>query len=327
MVMLRAFLVVWTLVAGVAAGGLLYIVGWRPQTTVVADRLTSPSNPAGARATTPPRSGTTGESIWASTSTPTTQTAAAPEKIASTRPSSQPWADVAPHDPNSADNPASTGSIGRAPDRPLRKAASADGRPEASAPTAQDVSQKLGANPGKPVASDARAAAVSSEPKSASAPELSRRLSAASPGAPADMGGEAGVADGSNRALKPRARAAKAETVKTAETVKAQVGRAPERMRRPKPETPRVTALAQERSARPGASETPRRLRQQARMGQRMRVARRESREGSLEQVMDDFSQSGADFLHERTMRVGNRYVVERTTRLGTQYFYEQSMR
>jgi hypothetical protein len=62
-------------------------------------------------------------------------------------------------------------------------------------------------------------------------------------------------------------------------------------------------------------------------MAQRMRVARRESREGSLERLMDDFSQSGADFLHERTMRVGNRYVVERTTRLGTQYFYQQSMR
>jgi hypothetical protein len=49
--------------------------------------------------------------------------------------------------------------------------------------------------------------------------------------------------------------------------------------------------------------------------------------DGSLEQLLDEFSRSGADFLHERTIKVGSRYLVERTTRHGTQYFYEQGAR
>jgi hypothetical protein len=61
-----------------------------------------------------------------------------------------------------------------------------------------------------------------------------------------------------------------------------------------------------------------------ARQARRTRVA---GRGGSLEQLMDEFSRSGADFMHERTTRIGNRYLVERTTRHGTQYFYEQRTR
>jgi len=75
------------------------------------------------------------------------------------------------------------------------------------------------------------------------------------------------------------------------------------------------------------AAQTARNLRRQARMAQRTRVARGSGRSGSLEQLLDDFSRSGADFLHERTIRVGSQYLVERTTRHGTQYYYQQGMR
>jgi hypothetical protein len=67
-------------------------------------------------------------------------------------------------------------------------------------------------------------------------------------------------------------------------------------------------------------------MRRQARRAQNTRVARG-GRSGSLDQLLAEFSGSGADFLHERTTRVGTRYLVERTTRHGTQYFYEQSLR
>ena len=72
-------------------------------------------------------------------------------------------------------------------------------------------------------------------------------------------------------------------------------------------------------TARPRLAET----RRQARLERRTRVARGDG----LEELLDEFSRSGADYLHERTIRVGTRYLVERTTRQGTQYFYEQNVR
>jgi hypothetical protein len=110
---------------------------------------------------------------------------------------------------------------------------------------------------------------------------------------------------GANRALKARSRATEREAAQA------------ERKER---ERTRAAALDAEPST---PRLRPRDMRRQARSERRTRMAR----DGSLDQLLDEFSRSGADFLHERTIRVGTRYLVERTTRYGTQYFYEQSPR
>jgi hypothetical protein len=108
-----------------------------------------------------------------------------------------------------------------------------------------------------------------------------------------------------NRALKQQARLMEQRAAREAE--------------RKERERIRAATVNPDQAARPRLAEA----RRQARLERRTRVARGDG----LEELLDDFSRSGADFLHERTIRVGTRYLVERTTRHGTQYFYEQSAR
>jgi hypothetical protein len=63
--------------------------------------------------------------------------------------------------------------------------------------------------------------------------------------------------------------------------------------------------------------------RRPVRMARAARTVRGEG--GSLEGLLDDFSRSGSDFMHERTFRLGRGYLIERTTPNGTRYFYERS--
>jgi hypothetical protein len=67
-----------------------------------------------------------------------------------------------------------------------------------------------------------------------------------------------------------------------------------------------------------------RKVRRMARKERPVHVARRG---GGLDRVMDDFSRSGADYLHERTYRVSGGYLVERTTRYGSQYVLERTLK
>jgi hypothetical protein len=88
-------------------------------------------------------------------------------------------------------------------------------------------------------------------------------------------------------------------------------------------ETPR----AKKRAAKKLARETDvdqASVRRVARTARPTYVARRG---GGLERTLDDFSQSGADYLRERTYRVSGGYLVERTTRYGSQYVLERSLR
>ena len=76
--------------------------------------------------------------------------------------------------------------------------------------------------------------------------------------------------------------------------------------------------------ATPTTGRSSRKLRRMARTGRPAQVARGS---GGLDRVMDDFSRSGADYLHERTYRVSGGYLVERTTRYGSQYVLERTLR
>jgi hypothetical protein len=82
--------------------------------------------------------------------------------------------------------------------------------------------------------------------------------------------------------------------------------------------------LALEPEAVPATVRSTRKLRRMARAARPVHVARRG---GGLDRVMDDFSRSGADYLHERTYRVSGGYLVERTTRYGSQYMLERTLR
>ena len=297
--MLKAFLIVWTMVAGLAATGLMYIVGVRPQTTVVAERLTAPASSAAASASSAPRT---------EDGSATPLRSATPPAVA---------AHSSPVPAASADD-VSTGSIGSSPPKPAtRTVRRVEERPEAPAsnPQVQAAKPDQDARPAarERKADEPTAVAAADVPEPPTAPSRSDPTTSAallpSDSEPkqarlkADMKPELAARpprdsgrfvlnetvagrverDVANRALKERARAAK-----VAETARA-----------------RERAMA----------------RRQARIAQqRARVAQR----GSLDQLMDDFSRSGSDFMHERTIRVGSRYLVERTTRQGTQYFYQQ---
>jgi pilus assembly protein FimV len=362
--MLRAFLIVWTVVAGLAATGLLYIVGWRPQTTVVAERLTAPSS-AGLATAAPGAAPAAAQSGVSSGRAATAPVAGAPGNMASASPPAS-----APPTPATADV-TSTGSIGatpvRAPTRIVRRVdeptapkpateprpaavegqpadtpiaaeppkvvpqprlatnargpATAESRagkaPPDQSPVKPDVEQSEPARSSAPVtAATPMSPPLFSEPENARASSRRQELAAVSPPStpgPSRSTSEKITPDLSNRALKQRAKAAKTQTARTARA-----------------ETTREAAVA-ERPVRPKAEAAGRGVRRQARMDQRSQrsrvAARAGGRSGSLDQLLQEFSGSGADYLHERTIRVGSRYLVERTTRHGTQYFYQQSMR
>ena len=366
--MLRAFLIAWTVVAGLAATGLLYIVGWRPQTTVVAERLTAPS---GATATTaaPGSAPATGQS-----GAPSGRAATAAAAPAAGAPGSTAFASLpasAPTSPATADV-SSTGSIAANPARaPTRTVRRVDQEPAPKAATearsaaieGQPAETPIAAEPPKAVpqprsATNSRGPAAAEnrtgkappdqspvrpdgeqgEPARPSAPvttaapmspplfsesdtpRVSTRkqelaaIPLPSTTEPSRSTSEKIAPALSNRALKQRAKAARTETARA------------ERAERTR------EAAVTERPVRPKAEAAGRSVRRQARMEQRSQqrtrvAARAGGRSGSLEQLLQEFSGSGADYLHERTIRVGTRYLVERTTRHGTQYFYEQSTR
>jgi hypothetical protein len=360
--MLRAFLIVWTIVAGVAAAGLLYIVGWRPQTTVVAERLIAPSSGAvtGAPAASPAGSSTpapagTAASVRASTPAPNqgnTASAAPPAPSTSAVPNN-----------TSGDLPTATGSIAAASSRSPTRTVRRIDEPRvltAGSPVPDTVGKPT--REARPVAPDriqnpSEAAAAPAEPpkplQTGLAANTQRTLKAESRTKPlsepsagnAGIGGEqppsspaavTTAAPMSPPLFSERPNGSTQRTAGTAPAAEAP-GAVPERTsnralkqrEKAKTETARTERGAETRTTtaerpRLKTAQTVRNLRRQARMAQRTRVARSGGRSGGLEQLLDEFSRSGADFLHERTIRVGTRYLVERTTRNGTQYYYEQ---
>jgi hypothetical protein len=79
-------------------------------------------------------------------------------------------------------------------------------------------------------------------------------------------------------------------------------------------------AAASERAPARAAAPQPRRPVRTARAARAIRA-----QGGTLEALLDDFSKSGSDFMHERTYRLGRGYLIERTTPNGTRYFYDRS--
>jgi hypothetical protein len=355
--MLRAFLIVWTLVAGVAAGSLMYIVRGGQEAPVVSispakDKSAAVTAPAAPAAPAPVS--TTG---WRSPETP-----------------------VADQNVPAEAGPASTGSIapGRNAPRPVRRVDEGlvlpSGGADTAAKTAQEqpatsaVRNDTAAAPGEKVLPPARPAAPaqgsSARTETAALPALDD--AEADPAAPrahvpsrvagkgaADRPSNSGVTTTvppsppivseqtpdrprpkADVAPRPRERDVAARSEPDDASVQAQAAQANRALKQQarlmeqraareaeRNRTRAAAATDQEpvATARPRLAET----RRQARLERRTRVARGDG----LEELLDEFSRSGADYLHERTIRVGTRYLVERTTRQGTQYFYDQSVR
>lgn len=365
--MLRAFLIVWTLVAGLAAGGLLYVVGWRPQVTVVADQILPTKNSgradlmASAGAPIPP-------------DTTSSSAAASPPGSVSPAPSSVVPADMAPTTTGSiglATGRSSTRTVRRVDNMPTVPSVSpdtteqaADEKPTPSAvrsdvtspaqtveatvlPPARPAALSQGASLAPKTvplgAPDEEAGTPPALTRSAARAESKRKTDDRSP--LAGSGSTTAASGSPNRptpeaAARPKDVAVRSEPDNVDPSEEMRQGASnralKQRARETKRQATRAAELTSQERTRAAAVADERLVAARQRAGN-LRQARTEARierrarvargNGSLERLLDDFSRSGADFLHERTTRVGTGYLVERTTRHGTQYYYQRSAR
>ncbi len=343
--MVKAFLIVWTLVAGLAAGSLMYIVGWRPQASSVAQQVSSAkpgaqpvlsadasshqsadadAGPTSTGSIGPGRSATRAVRRVDGVASPTGSEPAADRAQDVAAASDRGAAGARPNVPNAkpalsppANPPAGSAKKPEIVRLPVGDDAEADPtaqRTQAAERRTNDRGAALG-TPTPPPAASRDAAQSRSRPEATpvarpqdnGARSEPDTASASTEATPAKAARVAGAARAERRAARAAERAARAAARQEERTRLADAGESPAEVRR------RLLEARQQARAE----------RRQARTERRSRMAR----DGGLETLLDEFSRSGADFLHERTIRVGTRYLVERTTRHGTQYFYEQNGR